>query len=170
MFRSNSSTLLTSAGSGLSDEAVKDLECIKKRRMKGLEDNVFMLQMPPCLFPGQLQGADQLQSSGVVPLTPSDALHLMKVSKLDKLGLAKTSLGTLKFASALCGGIVVVTPVLIMTLVGGRICTLVTMCSSTALFAALVSVASRRGPQEMFAITIAYGAILTISMGSRSWL
>lgn len=169
MFHCNSSTLLTSAGSGLLDDTIRDLEYVKERRTKEVEDNVFVLQMPPCLFPGQLQEAGQLQNSGVVPLTPLDALRLMKVSKLDKLGFAKTSLETLRFASALCGGVVVVTPVLIMTLVGGRICTLVTMCSSTVLFAALVSVASRRGPQDMFAITVAYGAILAISVSSKSW-
>lgn len=152
--------------------AIRDLDYIKERGANRREDDLFILQMPRPMDTGRLRVADPVLHSpslaeSSLPVQDHGAPRLLKVCKEARSRSARARHGPSRFACALFGGVILMVPILIMTLVGGTTCALITACSFTAIFAALMACASGLEMRDASIITASYGAVLVVFMGSR---
>jgi len=68
---------------------------------------------------------------------------------------------------AIFGGVALVVPMLIMVLVQGMMCSLLTVSISTFLFGLAVAIFSTYTPETVMATVAAYAAVLVVSVGTN---
>lgn len=71
-----------------------------------------------------------------------------------------------RFAMAIAGGLMLIIPMLIMTLVPSRTTSLLTVSIAVLIFSVLVAIASTAKPQEVLGATAAYAAVLVVFIGT----
>ncbi|KIM96549.1 hypothetical protein OIDMADRAFT_148366 [Oidiodendron maius Zn] len=73
-----------------------------------------------------------------------------------------------RFVMAIIGGLMLIIPMLIMTLVPSRLTSILTVSISVLIFSILVAIASTAKPQEVLGATAAYAAVLVVFVGTSA--
>jgi hypothetical protein len=136
-----------------------------------LDEKLFVTQLP------ELAGSEPLQETGSIYRCQSTTMSSQFPRELGIQGVPKACKKTgarleraqrrvWRFLCALCGGLTLLLPTLIMAFAGERVCALITTPTCIVLFAALVTWTSAFEMHVIFTITMAYSTALVIIMSS----
>ncbi|KAF2773704.1 hypothetical protein EJ03DRAFT_105073 [Teratosphaeria nubilosa] len=145
---------------------------MKQAALKGYADDPFLIKSSRAL------DRDVLAAAGLIPdhvlprgnlSEPLDASNPRLRDSRSRHQAVQTEAREkrlLRFAMTATGGLLLIVPMIIMTEVPGKICSLVTTCVCMLVFAALVTFATNLGPNEVLATTAAYAAVLVVFVGT----
>ncbi|KAI7548224.1 hypothetical protein D0869_07936 [Hortaea werneckii] len=143
-------------------EAVRDMEYMETCALRGVKNDPFLLTT------GNPLDCKLLEDAGLAfgnPLkaaaeTPPARLEYTKRESFIQRGLRRHLM-------ALVGGLAIIAPFLIMSLVSGQAIRLIVTCIFMAAFAMCATVGSELGPDRIALVTAAYAAALVIFVGTN---
>lgn len=152
-------------------DAIRDLDYMMTKVPRLLDERLFPIQPPEhsgSESPQETSSMSKYQDatmSSQIPRGPG-AHGMPTACRKSGSRLERAQRGVWRFLGALCGGLTLLLPTLVMAVVDGRACGLITTPTCIVLFAALVTWTSAFEMHVMFAITMAYSAVLVIFMSS----
>ncbi|KAK3702499.1 hypothetical protein LTR37_014861 [Vermiconidia calcicola] len=152
-------------------DAVRNLDFMTQSALRGYEEDPFLMKSSRALE-RRVMGTASLLPNHVLPGGPLPIAQDHEHPKLRETGrnaaneAACKKKRLLRFAMAALGGLLLVIPMIIMTIVVGKTASLVTTCVSMLIFAILISVLTELGPNEVLGTTAAYAAVLVVFVGT----
>ncbi|KAK6397065.1 hypothetical protein LTR65_007564 [Meristemomyces frigidus] len=156
--------------------AVRDMDYMQEKANNGFDNDPFLLMSSKQIERdmmenhGLMQWVEQRQDLPVA----LDSKHpgLPGVGRTARIHAAQCQnrriRRKLNMLSALAGGLALIVPMVIMKLVPGKICSLVTTCSFVFGFAVAIALLSDLRPNEILGVTAAYAAVLVVFVGTTS--
>lgn len=160
-------SLTAKAGEGL-----RNLDFMKDAALKDNDEDPFVLKSSRAIERKIMKIAglipDHVLPAGPLPmaLDEEDPQLVGGTGRHYANRIAAKEKRLLRFAMAGSGGLLVIVPMLIMANVDGKIASLVTTCVAIAVFAALITMYTELGPNDVLGTTAAYAAVLVVFVGT----
>ncbi|KAI7083190.1 hypothetical protein KC356_g7788 [Hortaea werneckii] len=143
-------------------EAVRDMEYMETCALRGMKNDPFLLTTANPLDCKLLEDAglafgDPRKAAAETP--PARLIYTKRESFIQR--------GLRRLLMALVGGLAIIAPFLIMSLVSGQAVRLIVTCIFMAAFAICATVGSELGPDRIALATAAYAAALVIFVGTN---
>ena len=90
------------------------------------------------------------------------------VGRTARFHATETRARTINILCALLGGLALIVPMVIMTLLPSRTSVLVVTCAFVLAFALVIALLSSLRPNEVLAVTAGYAAVLVVFVGAQS--
>lgn len=107
-------------------------------------------------------------ADGLPPALDQASPRLPSVGRTARHHATEARARTINLLCALLGGLALIVPMVIMTLVPSRACALVTTTSFVLGFALVIALLSGLKPNEVLAVTAGYAAVLVVFVGAQS--
>ncbi|KAK5111299.1 hypothetical protein LTR85_012194 [Meristemomyces frigidus] len=152
--------------------AVRDMDYMQEKARSGFDRDPFLLmtskQSEREMMEGHglMRGVEQLEYLHLAP--DSEKPVLPGVGRTARILAAQSQSRKLNVVSALAGGLALIVPMIIMRLIPGKVCSLVTTSSFVACFAVAIALLSDLRPNEILGVTAAYAAVLVVFVGTTS--
>ncbi|KAK6440872.1 hypothetical protein LTR95_002914 [Oleoguttula sp. CCFEE 5521] len=150
-------------------KAIRDMEYMQQAVNNGFAADPFLLQTSKQMEREMMRHYHLLpRQRRLTKAWDYDRPRLPGIGRRAKLERDQGQLKTKKLYYALAGGLSLIIPMLIMRLVPGVVCSLVTTSVAVLLFAIIVARRSSLQPQEILGIVAAYAAVLVVFVGTAS--
>lgn len=149
-------------------QALRDLDYMQAKATQGVEHDPFLLQSSKLLELSILRDAGfEMAETGLAP--PVDALHPVfpGVGRTARIRAARLHNKYTNFAFGLGGGLALIVPMIIMTMIPNIISSLVTTSAFVIAFSSIIAWRSDLKPQEVLAVTAGYAAVLVVFVGTN---
>ncbi|TKA27625.1 hypothetical protein B0A50_04457 [Salinomyces thailandicus] len=153
-------------------EGLRNLDFMKDAALKDNDEDPFVLKSSRAIERKIMKIAglipDHVLPAGPLPmaLDEEDPQLVGGTGRHYANRIAAKEKRLLRFAMAGSGGLLVIVPMLIMANVDGKIASLVTTCVAIAVFAALITMYTELGPNDVLGTTAAYAAVLVVFVGT----
>jgi hypothetical protein len=143
-------------------DGVRDLQYMQECSERGAKDDPFLLSTANIL------DAKLLEDAGLAWRDPKSKLPQLGPNKLECTKRISPSTRRLRrLFMAILGGLAVIAPFLIMSLLKGQIVRLVVSCAAMVVFGAGVALITDLAPETVGLITAAYAAALVVFVGTN---
>lgn len=147
---------------------------MQEKAANGYDSDPFLLQTS-----SQME-CDMIKEHGLVkdyvnlagdlpPALDRDNPRLPGLGRAARLRALQAHNRYLKLYHALGGGLALIVPMVVMKLVPGEVCSLVTTSACMVVFSVVIAWRSELKPQEILAVTAAYAAVLVVFVGAASY-